>query len=122
MKIIWRDYMERCVWKEHFRKALAGVPWWHRIKDPALSLLWLSLLLWCNAWPRNFHILQAQPKRKKGRMLWRVQRKAAVRTCMNRKTILVHLDLEIKVFMGMQRIRVKVGPLFLSSRNSFYLL
>ena len=36
------------------------VPW---VKDPALSLLWLWLLLWCgfHSWPRNVYMLQ-EPK------------------------------------------------------------
>ena len=42
---------------------LEGVSWrslesqW--VKDPALSLQWLGLLLWCgfDPWPRNFHML-----------------------------------------------------------------
>ena len=35
-------------------------------KDPALSLLWLWLLLWqeFHRWPRNFCMSQVQPKRK----------------------------------------------------------
>ena len=34
-----------------------------RVKDLALSLLWLGLLLWSRfkPWPRNLHMLQAQP-------------------------------------------------------------
>ena len=37
-----------------------------RVKDLALSLLWLGLLLWSRfkPWPRNLHMLQAQPKKK----------------------------------------------------------
>ena len=37
------------------------------VKDPALSLQRLGLLLWCrfNPWPRNFCTLQVQPKKKK---------------------------------------------------------
>ena len=37
------------------------------VKDLALSLLWLRSRLWCgfSPWPRNFHMLQAQPKEKK---------------------------------------------------------
>ena len=37
------------------------------VKDPALSLWQLGLLLWhgFNAWPGNFHMLQAQQKKKK---------------------------------------------------------
>ena len=31
-----------------------------QVKDPTLLLQWLGLLLW----PRNFHMLQAQPKTK----------------------------------------------------------
>ena len=33
------------------------------IKDLALSLQWLGLLLWCrfNPWPRNFHLPQEHP-------------------------------------------------------------
>ena len=36
------------------------------VKDPALSLVWLWLLLCCefSPWPRNFYILPAQPKNK----------------------------------------------------------
>ena len=38
-----------------------------QVKDPALSLLWLRSLLWYrfDAWPRNFCMLQAQPKKEK---------------------------------------------------------
>ena len=34
------------------------------VKDPALSLEWLGLLLWCwfHLWPGNFHMLWVQPK------------------------------------------------------------
>ena len=37
------------------------------VKDLALSLLWLESLLWRRfwSWPRNFHMLRAQPKKKK---------------------------------------------------------
>ena len=37
------------------------------IKDPALSLQQLGLLLWLGyiPWPRNFHMQWAQPKKKK---------------------------------------------------------
>ena len=37
------------------------------VKDLALSLQWLGLMLWCgfDLWPRNVHVLQAQPKKKK---------------------------------------------------------
>ena len=37
------------------------------VKDPALSLQWLGPLLWrmFNPWPRNFHMPQAQPGKKK---------------------------------------------------------
>ena len=38
---------------------LGGVPWW-QVKDLALSLLWHGF----KTWPRNFHILQVQPKVK----------------------------------------------------------
>ena len=39
----------------------------HWVKDPALSLQRLRLLLWhrCDPWPRNFHMLQVEPKKKK---------------------------------------------------------
>ena len=35
-----------------------------QIKDPALSLLWLGLLLWCrfSPWPRNFCMPSAWPR------------------------------------------------------------
>ena len=35
-----------------------------QVKEPALSLLWLGLLLRCgfDPWPRNFHMQQAQAK------------------------------------------------------------
>ena len=38
-----------------------------QIKDLALSLQQLVWLLWCgfNPWPGNFHMLPAQPKKKK---------------------------------------------------------
>ena len=37
-----------------------------RVKDLALSLLWLWSLLWCGVdpWPGNLHVLQAQPINK----------------------------------------------------------
>ena len=36
-----------------------------RVKDLALSLMWLWLLLWCgfDPWPGNFHVLWAWPKK-----------------------------------------------------------
>ena len=39
-----------------------------QIKDLVLSLQWLRLLLWrgFDPWPGKFHMLQAQPKKKKG--------------------------------------------------------
>ena len=43
-------------------------PWVaQQVKDPALSLLWLWLLLWCefDSWPRNFCMMWAGPKEKK---------------------------------------------------------
>ena len=38
-----------------------------QVKGPALSLLWLRLLLWLgfDPWPRNFCMLQAGQKKKK---------------------------------------------------------
>ena len=38
----------------------------HQVKDPALSLLWLRLQLWCgfNPWPRNFCMPWVSLKRK----------------------------------------------------------
>lgn len=38
-----------------------------KVKDPVWSLQWLGFLLWCRfkAWPRNFHMLCVQPKKKK---------------------------------------------------------
>ena len=38
-----------------------------RVKDPALSVLWLWWLLWrgLDPWPRNFHTLWVQPEKKK---------------------------------------------------------
>ena len=35
-----------------------------QVKDPALPLLWLGLLLWCrfDPWPRNFHMPWVQLK------------------------------------------------------------
>ena len=47
---------------------LLGVPWWlSGVKDLALTLQWLWLLLWLgfNPWPGSFCILQVQPKKKK---------------------------------------------------------
>ena len=37
-----------------------------QVKDLALSLLWLRPLLWCgfNPWPWDFHMPQAQSKKK----------------------------------------------------------
>ena len=37
------------------------------VKDMALSLEWLGSLLWLgfDPWPRNFHVSQAWPKKKK---------------------------------------------------------
>ena len=42
----------------------------HQVKDPALSLLWLGLLLWhgFESWPRNLYILQVRPKEKEKAM------------------------------------------------------
>ena len=39
-----------------------------RVKDLALSLLWLRLMLWrrFSPWPGSFHMAQVQPKMKKG--------------------------------------------------------
>jgi len=36
------------------------------VKDPALPLQQLGLLLWCmfSSWPRNFHMLQVWPHKK----------------------------------------------------------
>ena len=36
-----------------------------QIKDPALSLLWLGLLVWrgFDPWPRNFHMPWAEAKK-----------------------------------------------------------
>ena len=36
-----------------------------KVKDLALSLQWLGLLLWSglDPWPGNFHMLQVQPKK-----------------------------------------------------------
>ena len=36
------------------------------VKNLALSLQWLGLLLWCgfDPWPKNFHMPQAQPKKR----------------------------------------------------------
>jgi len=38
-----------------------------QVKDPALSLQELVLLLWCgfHSWPRNFCMMWVQPKKKK---------------------------------------------------------
>ena len=46
------------------------------VKDLALSLLWLSSLLWCrfSPQPRNFHRPWAQPKRKKKKASWNCDR------------------------------------------------
>ena len=43
-------------------------PW---VKDPALSLLWLGLLLWhtLDPWPGNFYKPQVQPKKKKKKII-----------------------------------------------------
>lgn len=44
-----------------------GVPWWLiRVKDRALSLLWLELLLWhrFDPWPGTSAGLRAEPKKK----------------------------------------------------------
>ena len=40
------------------------------VKDLALSLLWLGLLLGrgFDSWPRNFRMLWAQPERKKKKL------------------------------------------------------
>ena len=37
-----------------------------QVKDLALSLLWIRLLLWpeFDPWPKNFHVLQVWPKQK----------------------------------------------------------
>ena len=42
------------------------------VKELALSLQWLGMLLWLgfSPWPGNVHMLQVQPKREKeGRMM-----------------------------------------------------
>ena len=38
-----------------------------QVKDLVLSLQWRSSMLWCglDLWPRNFHMLQAWPKKGK---------------------------------------------------------
>ena len=43
-----------------------------QVKDPALSLLWLGLLLWdrFNPWPRNFLMPWTQPKTNKQKTLY----------------------------------------------------
>ena len=38
-----------------------------QVKDPALSLLWSLLWHGFNPWSENFHMLWAQPKKKKKR-------------------------------------------------------
>jgi len=40
-----------------------------QLKDLALSLLWLWLLLWCvfNPWPRIFRMLWVQPRKERKR-------------------------------------------------------
>ena len=47
-----------------------------QVKDQALSLQWLGLLPWLrfDSWPGNFHMPQAQPKKKT-----RVQKAATLR-------------------------------------------
>ena len=48
-----------------------------QVRNPALSLLQLGLLLWCgfDPWPRNFHMPWVQPKTERendrGRNRWR---------------------------------------------------
>ena len=41
-----------------------------QVKDLALSLLWLGLLLWhgFDPWPRSFYMLKAWPKKKKKKL------------------------------------------------------
>ena len=48
-------------------KKIEAFPGGLAFKDLALSLLWLGSLLWhsFDPWPRNFHMLQAEPKKKK---------------------------------------------------------
>ena len=50
---------------------------WQLIKDPLLSLQGLGLLPWCrfDPWPRNFHMLPAQPKGQKEGREWKEGRK-----------------------------------------------
>ena len=38
-----------------------------RVKDPALSLQWLRLLVWgeFSPWPENFYMPQIQPEKRK---------------------------------------------------------
>ena len=58
-KFIDRRYaLQKCYMKEF----LCG-----SVSDPALSLLWLGLLLWhrFSLWPGNFHTLCAQPKKRR---------------------------------------------------------
>ena len=40
------------------------------VKNLALSLQWLGLLLWCgfDPWPKNFHMPQAQPEKESERV------------------------------------------------------
>ena len=49
--------------KCHLRSSLVAL----QVKDLALSLLWLRLLLWhgFDPWPRNFHMPWVLPKKKK---------------------------------------------------------
>ena len=43
------------------------------VKDLVFSLLWLWSLLWCRFHPRNFYMLQVQPKENKMRPSCRLQ-------------------------------------------------
>ena len=48
-----------------YRIRIRSSPVVHQVKNLALSLQWLGLLLWCRfyPWPGNFHVLWVQPKK-----------------------------------------------------------
>ena len=53
--------------KDPTLKGTLEFPWWFQwVKDLALSLQWLWVLLWLgfDPWPREFHMPWTQPKKK----------------------------------------------------------
>ena len=74
-----------------------------QVKDPVLSLQWLSLLLWhrFDPWPENFHMLEAQTeiyiyigkrKRQKTQISKIKNENGDITTELNKDNISIHED------------------------------